>query len=236
MLAAGAGFPKAYANAVHELLLHKQLGNVHAAVARRDERLVQAYVREALRFRPVFPMLVRFCPRATRIGEGSDAHPHIEVQAGASLPFFPLAAMFDSGRVERPDDFIVGRPADAYHVFGGSPRSCIAEQLIMKFFLPMFEVLFRVVPEILDRDLPPGRFRHDGAGLESYRLLVRARSAGQELPLRANGAGDGGEPGRDRRPAAAAAAQAALRCPFHEGLVEGPPSARPDAGKPGVRA
>jgi hypothetical protein len=106
----------------------------------------------------------------------------------------------------------------------------------MKFFMPMFEVLFRVVPEILDGDVPPGRFRHDGAGLERYRLLVRTRAAGQEQPLRANRAGGGGEPEPDRRPQAAAAAQATLRCPFHADLGEGPASLHPGVGKPEFRS
>jgi cytochrome P450 len=169
MLAAGAGFPKAFASALHELRRHHQLRNLHAAVVQRDDELVKAYVREALRFRPVFPMLVRFCPRATRLGDGSAACPRIDVAAGSSVAFFPLSAMFDSAHVERPDDFVVGRPAEAYNLFGGAPRSCIAEALILEFFLPMFEVLLGRVPQIMDGGAP-GRFRHDGAGVESYVL------------------------------------------------------------------
>jgi cytochrome P450 len=175
MLSAGAGFPKAFANAVHELLARAQMDGLRAAVAAGDEALVKAYVREALRFRPVFPMLVRYCPRATRLPVGGGCPHSVDIAAGSGLPFFPLGAMFDSAEVERPEEFIVGRPDHVYFLFGGAPRSCIAEPLIMEFFLPMFAALFRAVPRL--SDAPPGRFRYDGAGLESYVLAVERVTA-----------------------------------------------------------
>jgi cytochrome P450 len=170
MLSAGAGFPKAFCHALHELLRQNKLGEVKPLLfpasndlrsqAERDV-LVQAYVLEALRFRPVFPLLARYCPRDTTLaGE--------EIAAGTAFGFSPLAAMFDPDEVTRPDVFIPGRPAHVYSIFGAGPRACIGAQLMLALFPPLLRALLQHVPGVLNA--APGTFRYDGAGLERYEL------------------------------------------------------------------
>jgi cytochrome P450 len=164
MLSASAGFPKAFAHVMHELLMRPhELTAFAKAAAASDERTLHAYVKEALRFRPVFPLLVRYCPHSTAV-HSADA----TIPAGSTVPFFPLGAMFDPSSVERPEQFIPGRPDDVYAIFGGAPRACIGRPLMMALFLPMFRALFGSVPEILSAK--PGQLRYDGASIDSYEL------------------------------------------------------------------
>jgi cytochrome P450 len=106
---------------------------------------------------------VRYCPRSTAVHSADGTIP-----AGSTLPFFPLGAMFDPASVERPKEFIPGRPDDVYAIFGGGPRICIGRALMMQLFLPMFRALFNAMPEILDAK--PGQLRYDSASIDSYEL------------------------------------------------------------------
>ena len=166
MLSASAGYPKAFSHALHELLARPAALNafMHAADV-NDRGQLHAYVKEALRFRPVFPLLVRFCPHATSVRSDNGA-----VAAGATLPFFPLSAMFDPANVHQPEQFVPGRPDANYWLFGGAPRVCIGQALIMEMFLPMFRALFAAIPQLANSK--PGELRYDGASMKHY--VVRA--------------------------------------------------------------
>jgi hypothetical protein len=168
MVSAGAGFPKAFTYALHELIRHGKLEEVYEAARANQSDVVDGYVREALRFRPVFPFLIRYCPRAVRLCD-PPADKQIEIAAGSTLKFAPLTAMFDPAVVERPEVFIPTRPKEAYRLFGGAPRSCIAETLIMSLFLPMLRELVNHVPSLL-RAQKLGSFRYDSFGIERYQL------------------------------------------------------------------
>ena len=164
MLSASAGYPKAFAHALHELLARpEQLAGFVRATLDDDRPAAHAYVKEALRFRPVFPLLVRYCPHATQLR--SDA---ADVPAQATLPLFPLSAMFDPSAVRDPEHFIAGRPEDSYWLFGGAPRVCIGRRLIMDMFMPMFRALFSAVPQL--QQAKPGELHYDGAGIDRYVL------------------------------------------------------------------
>lgn len=165
MMSASAGFPKAFAHVLYELRCHEQLAVVQQAAAAGSRNRVDAYVREALRFRPAFPLLVRHCPRGTVL-RGADDEPPTEVPAGRNLSFSPLTAMFDPRAVERPEEFIPGRPDHAYLLFGDGTRRCIGEGVIMSLFLPMLRALFQRVPAVVNA--PAGRFRYDAVGLDRY--------------------------------------------------------------------
>ena len=174
LLSASAGFPKAFAHALHELLRRldrPELQKLAAAARRGDKRCVDAYVLEALRFRPVYPMLTRYCPRSTAL-------PELHAKAGTQLAIFPLAAMFDPVHVERPEQFLPGRPAGSYSVFGHGPRACLGEALMMALFTPMLGALFEHAPQLLE--VEAGEFRYDGAALERYELRLPGQP-GDEL-------------------------------------------------------
>jgi cytochrome P450 len=79
---------------------------------------------EALRFRPMLPLLVRYAPRETVVGKGS---PHARlVPSGKIVLAAPIAAMFDPEEFESPMKFKIDRCLDKYMHFGPStsPRHC----------------------------------------------------------------------------------------------------------------
>lgn len=100
----------------------------HAAATRNLENTRSAllkYVYEALRFRPMLPVLARYCPRVTVI-----ARHRLRgraVPAGAMVVVPPLAAMFDARVFYRPGQFRVDRPRENYLLFGAGQHACIAQ-------------------------------------------------------------------------------------------------------------
>lgn len=200
LLAAGASFPKAFANVLFELAergrLKELVEKAHDASCTKDawKAGVEAYVLEALRFRPAFPLLVRYCPRSVQLAGR-------EITAGSTITFSPLAAMFDPALFERPEEFIPGRPAENYLVFGAAPRACIGKWMMLGLFPPLLRALFVQVPQIASA--PPGKFHYDAVALEHYWVTLKQREAKLEyLPQ--------SEEPRERRvtPLAAAAAAA----------------------------
>jgi cytochrome P450 len=174
MLAASASFPKVFASVLHELLERPEhMRAFAAAVLAQDKPRALGYVREALRQRPPFPVLVRACPNAAKLGDA-------EFASGSVVPFFPLAAMFDPSLEPPPDVFDPQRPESHYFLFGGAPRECIGKPLMLELFLPMFEALFRHVPGVLDA--VPGEFSYDGPVLDHYRVAVNASAFASAIP------------------------------------------------------
>ncbi|MEY4578231.1 MAG: hypothetical protein RL701_2934 [Pseudomonadota bacterium] len=169
MLSASASFPKAFAYVLHELLVRPaQLECFVAAISAGDEARVQAFVREALRFRPPFPMLVRHCPHASTLKATRG-----QFASGDQVAFFPAQAMFDRGLVPSADQFDAQRPDETYFLFGGAPRECIGKDVIMSLFFPLFSALLKHVPQIFDAQ--PGTFHYDGPVLDRYELTVPVR-------------------------------------------------------------
>jgi cytochrome P450 len=204
LMCAGAGFPKAFCHALHELLSHGKLRELaeHAREPELDpaawQALVRAYVLEALRFRPVFPALQRYCPRSASVAGR-------EIAAGSTVVFSPLGAMFDRTHVDRPDEFRPGRPDDNYFVFGGGPRACLGQNMMLSLFPPMLLALLRTFPGLARA--APGTFEYDTTALESYRLRLPERAALEELPPRSferTGAHEEARPKRAPDPVAAA--------------------------------
>jgi hypothetical protein len=169
MLSASASFPYVFTSVLHELLRRPEhMQRFVRAVLEEDGATVLGYAREALRFRPPFPMLVRYCPHHARL-----AATGAQLQSGARVPFFPGAAMFD---VERPHELDPKRADSSYFLFGGGPRECIGKGLITGLFLPLFRGLALHLPEVFEA--APGRFRYTtmlGPTLEGYELRQPAR-------------------------------------------------------------
>src|SRR5690606_22870389 len=110
------------------LLLRQQVAQA-GEKAWSDEGLrqhVRHVILELLRFRPVFPIVVRDIPRATLFQAG-DERP-ARVKAGQSLKLMVIGAMFDPAAVDRPGDFLPYRTwrneDDRYMVFGHGDRQC----------------------------------------------------------------------------------------------------------------
>ncbi|HKP62167.1 MAG TPA: cytochrome P450 [Polyangiales bacterium] len=172
LLSAGAGFPKAFSNAIHEWILHGQLHVLEAASRQLPDpawgQLVQAHVLEALRLRPVFPLLVRYCPRATALAGQ-------EVPAGSEIAFAPIAAMSDPTLVESPEEYRPGRPDHVYSVFGWGPRACIGRNMMLGLVPPMLKALFAQVPGFANA--PLGEFAYDGPALDRYWFTPQPHAA-----------------------------------------------------------
>lgn len=176
MLSASASFPYVFTSALHELLRRPEhMRRFFDAVLEEDEPRVQAYVREALRFRPPFPMLVRFCPYHARLAASG-----AQLERGVPVPFFPAAAMFD---LERPQLFDPTRAESNYFLFGGAPRECIGKDLITSLFMPLFRGLALHLPEVFEA--APGRFRFTGPTLARYALRPPTQATFALHPVRA---------------------------------------------------
>jgi cytochrome P450 len=87
---------------------------------------VRHVILELLRFRPVFPIVVRDVPRATCFQAGGERP--AQVKAGQSMKLMVIGAMFDPAAVDRPGDFLPYRQwtndDDRYMVFGYGDRQC----------------------------------------------------------------------------------------------------------------
>jgi cytochrome P450 len=172
MLTAGATICKAFSHALHALLERpEELRAAAAAAAQGDTERVRAYQWEALRFQPVFPLLVRYCPHATQIG----AHgPHASaVPASATVIVAPVTAMFDRAVTEEPETFRVGRPAQSYLHFGVGQHRCIGEWLAGAALPAMFSALCELPGWI---DTAPGRLEYDGPAIGRYNVVLMHRA------------------------------------------------------------
>jgi cytochrome P450 len=106
--------------------------------------VLKKIIYEALRFRPMLPLLVRYTPRETVIGKGS---PHARlVPSGKMVLAAPIAAMFDPEEFQSPMRFKIDRCPDLYMHFGplSSPRHCFGRYVAD-------EVIFEIVRSLLLR-------------------------------------------------------------------------------------
>jgi cytochrome P450 len=158
---------------LHELLTRDGLFDQLVGEAREQDpqKLAQAsplarvsgYVWEALRFRPAFPLLPRYCPRRTTLAYGTPLA--TEVPAGATVFVSPLAAMFDPAFVDKPEQFIPSRSTQPHYVFGWGLHRCLGERLA-----------YSAIPRLLLKLIAKrkingaGRIVFDGPAVASYRV------------------------------------------------------------------
>lgn len=113
---------------------------------------------EALRFRPMLPLLVRDCPRDTIIAKGT---PHARlVPAGTRVLAPPLAAMFDHDAFPDPERF-QERPIDSYFHFGFGPRHCFGKYIADIAMVETVRALVRL-PGLARAVGPTGQVVYDG--------------------------------------------------------------------------
>jgi cytochrome P450 len=114
---------------------------------------------EALRFRPMLPLMSRYCPRDTLVGKGT-SHARM-IGAGTHVITPPIAANFDPERFERPSSFRTDRPLDDYLHFGVGTRKCFGKYVAdVAICAIVYEVL--CLKGVKRAPGPRGRIVHDG--------------------------------------------------------------------------
>ncbi|MEW6645449.1 MAG: cytochrome P450 [Pseudomonadota bacterium] len=179
----GATIVRASAHAVDQLLAHPEgLQMAREAAARLDRdpqdkaaaAALQQLVYEALRFRPMLPLLVRDCPRDTVIAGGT---PRARiVPGGTRVIAAPLAAMFDAEKVPAPAEFRAGRPQDAYMLFGVGVRSCFGRYIADIVLIEIARALLRL-PQLARAPGADGEVRYEGPAPRGLTVMFKAFSS-----------------------------------------------------------
>ncbi|MGA2292908.1 cytochrome P450 [Bradyrhizobium sp.] len=156
ILAHPGGLEKAQAVAI-ELNQAAQSG-VQQRVDELRETL-RHFVHEALRFRPMLPLLIRDTPRETVIAYGTKRARM--VRAGTRVLAPPLSAMFDPEAFSDPERFDPSRPFESYLHFGSGPRHCFGRYIAETVLLEVFRSLL-VLPGLSRAAGPKGRLAFDG--------------------------------------------------------------------------
>ncbi len=129
----GATIVRAIAHTVDQLVGRKHAVRQAAALVPRLDRDKDAQqqfrqiVYEALRLRPMLPLLVRGCPRDTTIALREKRARCI--YAGSRVLASPLAAMFDRSKFRSPWRFRTTRSLDDYLHFGDGKRTCFGRYI-----------------------------------------------------------------------------------------------------------
>jgi cytochrome P450 len=150
----GATIVRAAAGAIDQILAHpdalqeakKAAIALDQAMRRGDEERVNTlrttlrhFLYEALRFRPMLPLLVRHTPRDTVIAYGTKKARI--VRAGTRVLAPPLSAMFDREAVPDPSRFDAKRPFEQYLHFGFGARECFGRYIAEIALLEVFRSL-----------------------------------------------------------------------------------------------
>lgn len=135
------------------------------------------YIYEALRFRPMLPLLVRDCPRETIIANGT-RRVRI-VPAGARILAAPLAAMFDPDAFPHPLRFDPQRPLESYIHFGDGERRCFGRYVAEGALMEMVRALLRL-PGLERASSSDGRIRYEGPAPYSFVLTFNRSTGAQE--------------------------------------------------------
>ncbi len=182
LMLAGAAVIKASTLALQELLVRGDVRRKVVSEATKGAKgEVLKYAWEALRFRPAFPILPRYCPRATTLAAGTAYE--TAVPAGATLLISPLGAMFDPRHVERPEEFVPTRPSDTYYIFGFGLHRCLGERLGAE---AMAELLTCLLANV---DLEAGHIGYEGPAIAQYVVtsqLLRMQSEVDNAAMRSD--------------------------------------------------
>lgn len=135
---------------------------------------LRQWIYEALRFRPMLPLLVRDCPRDTIIANGT---PRARlVPAGTRVIAPPLAAMFDADAFPDPSAFRE-RPIESYFHFGFGPRRCFGKYIADIVMLEVVHALMRL-QGLARAEGSAGQVSYDGPAPCSLVVTFEAGQAG----------------------------------------------------------
>ena len=178
LLATGAAtIVRAAAHVVDQLLAHPDALNEARTLAAELEQEEEAerrgmksrveqsrcalrhYIYEALRFRPMLPLLLRDTPRETVIAL-STSRSRL-VPAGTRVIAAPLAAMFDPEEFTRPWRFQASRPLESYVHFGHGARQCFGRYIAETALMEIVRSLL-LLPHLARATGSSGRVAYDG--------------------------------------------------------------------------
>lgn len=129
-----------------------------AADSTQPREALRQCIYEALRFRPMLPLLIRDCPRQTIIAKGT-ARARL-VPAGTRIIAAPLAAMFDADAFPNPSAFSE-RPLESYFHFGFGPRRCFGKYIADVAMLEIVRALAGL-PDLARARGAEGRVGYEG--------------------------------------------------------------------------
>jgi cytochrome P450 len=131
-----------------------------------DHHLSQI-IYEALRFRPMIPLVVRYCPRETIIAKGTD---YARVApAGAAVIVAAVGANFDPDMFANPSHFDTNRPLSNYIVFSSGSRTCFGKYVADVVMVEIIRSVLRL-PKLRRAFACRGRVHYDGPAVTSLRL------------------------------------------------------------------
>ncbi|MDP3898265.1 MAG: Dyp-type peroxidase [Mesorhizobium sp.] len=112
-----------------DVILSKQEARaaVEAAIEARDTKKLDKAVLEAMRFKPIWIGPWRHASRDAYIAKGTRRERL--VRQGSTVMPATLSAMFDPAAVERPNDYLPGRPQRDYLVYGHGIHLCIGAEV-----------------------------------------------------------------------------------------------------------
>jgi cytochrome P450 len=139
------------------------------------ELRLRQIVYEALRFRPMVPLLVRYCPRETILAKGTDRAR--TVRGGATVIAAPIAGMFDPEVFENPSRFCSSRELSAYLHFGFGPHRCFGKYIADIVLVEITRALL-LLPNLRRAPGSKGKIRHDGPVATSLWIAFDVPSAG----------------------------------------------------------
>jgi cytochrome P450 len=116
-------------------------------------------VYEALRFRPMVPLVVRYSPRETILAKGTGRAR--TVPAGATVIAPAIAGMFDPEVFENPSRFSSNRKLAAYLHFGFGRHACFGKYIADIVMVEITRSLL-LLPNLRRAPGSRGRIRHNG--------------------------------------------------------------------------
>jgi cytochrome P450 len=123
------------------------------------ELRLRQIVYEALRFRPMVPLVVRHSPRETILAKGTDRARM--VPAGATVIAAAIAGMFDPEVFENPSRFSSHRKLAAYLHFGFGRHACFGKYIADVVLVEITRSLL-LLPNLRRAPGSRGKIRHDG--------------------------------------------------------------------------
>jgi cytochrome P450 len=139
------------------------------------QRRLHQIVYEALRFRPMVPLLVRYSPRETILAKGTDRVR--TVPAGGTVIAAAIAGMFDPEVFENPSRFSPNRKLADYLHFGFGPHACFGKYVADIVMVEIIRSLL-LLPNLRRAPGSRGKVRHDGAVVTSLWVAFDPATAG----------------------------------------------------------